>query len=184
MLTAFSLVRVGKGALLLKTPEPLEVRVIEVRLYDESFGLVVPAATGVIYIASCAGTSLAEMRLEGFFVPLDPLILGSKDMEGAMQLRPRILFDFCSEEVRSAEELWDVVDHVLSLGGNPIPVTVDRTSERESHEAWMWVRHERSPRVSRERPGAFYTDEDYDDMLWPFWGRPAGSAVLVWPNTD
>ena len=126
---------------------------------------------------------LAPMRLEGYFVPLEPLITGPKKVSLAGRSRPDLLLEVCLDQRNlTAIELADHVQLYLQAGTRPIPVRVSLGLLNDSMEGWFWVEHDRSPQLSAALPRG--PVKDMSRYMWPFWGKAKGEAVLVWPNSD
>jgi hypothetical protein len=157
---------------------------IVVDLHDESFGLVVPRETGVVYKHQSGGTMCTESSLEGYFVPLPPMILALPGSESAGRLRPNLLMEFFAPRPKPFSECAAEVNRVLALGGNLVPMQVDEARSHDSLEGWFWLRHTGAPSPLTAKVYTMGTDLSYEELAWPFRGEQGLSCVLVWPNSD
>ena len=126
-------------------------------------GLIVKAATGVLYSNQAGGFACLHPEVEGFFVPLRTPF-GMRELNALQDLFPS---GFDAEDGMD-EETAERIDRLLTRQGLKC-IRVDRSKLAESWEAWVHVT------VSGEL-----------DYKVPLEGAtPARlEAVLTWPNSD
>lgn len=136
-----------------------------IRLYGAGLGLIIRHPTGARYTNQTCGACCAQPEMEGVFVPFDaeeswlrlnayfegPKYRGSGAMQGI------------------DEEDADLIESVLRDGRLGVPLAVDRSRLKESHEAWVHV-------LILAEDGPIPTVAGFGPYPRP--------GVLTWPNSD
>lgn len=126
-------------------------------------GLIVKAATGVIYSNQTGGFACRHSQVEGFFVPLRTYF-GMRELHALQGIFPS---GFDADDGID-EETATRLEWILDQQGLQC-VRVDRAKLAESWEAWIHVR------LSGELGDKVPLEEPRPDTL---------EAVLTWPNSD
>ncbi|KYG09597.1 hypothetical protein BE21_16980 [Sorangium cellulosum] len=136
-----------------------------IRLYDAGLGVILQHPSGVLYTNQTRGVCCAQPEMEGVFVPFDAeeswlrlnaYFVGPKyEGTGAMQGLDDEDATFIESVVRDAR--------------TGVPLIVDRSRLKESHEAWVHVLIE----GEAEKIGVV-------SGFGPYPRR----GVLTWPNSD
>ena len=126
-------------------------------------GLIVKAATGVIYSNQTGGFANLHPEVEGFFVPLRTYF-GMRELHALQGICPSGFdADDGIDEETAARLEW-----ILDRQGLKC-IRVDRAKLAQSWEAWIHVR------ISGELDHKVPMEEPRPDRL---------EAVLIWPNSD
>jgi len=126
-------------------------------------GLIVKAATGVIYSSQTGGFANLHPHVEGFFVPLRTYF-GMRELRALQAFCPS---GFTADDGMD-EETAVQLEWILAQQGFTC-MRVDRAKLAESLEAWVHVR----------------LSGDLGDKVPLREPRPeALEAVLIWPNSD
>lgn len=142
-----------------REPTPLRVT-----LHDfPDLGLIVKAATGVIYSNQTGGFECLHAEAEGFFVPIRTHF-GMRELHALKGACPG---DSDAEDGID-EETAVRLEWILDRQGLKC-IRVDRAKLEESWEAWIHVR------ISGELGGKVPLQGAVPDVL---------EAVLTWPNSD
>ncbi|WP_437599320.1 DUF6210 family protein [Sorangium sp. So ce590] len=136
-----------------------------IRLYDAGLGLIIEHASGVLYTNQTCGVCCTHPELEGVFVPFD-----------AEESRLQLDAHFEGPKYRGTGAMHGIdeedavfIESVLRDGRIEVPLVVDRSHLKKSHEAWVHV-------LIEAETAPFSTVSGF--------GPYPRRGVLTWPNSD
>ncbi|MGK3996973.1 DUF6210 family protein [Sorangium sp. So ce1024] len=135
-----------------------------VRLHDAGLGIIIQHPSGVLYTNQTCGHCCLQPELEGVYVPFDAeeswLRLNAY-FEGPRYGGTGAMHGLDDEDAA-------FIESVLRDGRVGVPLVVDRSRLKESHEAWVHVLIEGEESFS----------------LASGFGPYPRRGVLTWPNSD
>ncbi|WP_438018262.1 DUF6210 family protein [Sorangium sp. So ce315] len=136
-----------------------------VKLYDAGLGIIIQHPSGVLYTNQTCGHCCLHPEVEGVFVPFDAeeswLRLNAY-FEGPRYGGTGAMHGLDDEDAA-------FIESVLRDGRVGVPLVVDRSRLKESHEAWVHVLIE--------------GEVDPFPLVSGFGPYPR-RGVLTWPNSD
>ncbi|MDC3957625.1 hypothetical protein KEG38_27450 [Polyangium jinanense] len=136
-----------------------------IRLYEAGLGVIIQHPSGVLYTNQTCGTCCDHPEVEGVFVPFD-----------AEESWLRLNAHFEGSKYRGTgamhgidEEDATFIESILRDGRIGVPLVVDRSRLKDSHEAWVQV-------LIEGEVEPFPTASGF--------GPYPRRGVLTWPNSD
>jgi hypothetical protein len=149
-------------------------------LREDTLGLIILRASGVVYTNQTGGTLCPHPSAEGLFMPI-----GTARQHAALASIFGDGWSASIDELVSAE-----IDQVLSGNAETRILSVDRTRVNDSHEAWVFVRiashPDRFPSLPIMGNSELCADagSPANRRLSLIFGFGPSTGILTWTNSD